>query len=176
MESDRIKLVAPSMEYQPLMLEAIQESQEELGQFLPWVPYALTEETSIKNTQQSIENFKNFEDELRYLIFDKALDHFIGVISLRIRDKAIPFFEIGYWLRSSCVGSGYMTEAVKLIEQYAFNDLNAKRLEIQTAEANLKSRAIAERCGYQYEGTLLNDRILPSGEVASSAFYAKTSL
>ncbi|HFQ5311943.1 TPA: GNAT family N-acetyltransferase, partial [Vibrio vulnificus] len=43
METERLKLLPPSMEYQPLMFEAILESQDELGVYLPWVPYALTE-------------------------------------------------------------------------------------------------------------------------------------
>ncbi|MER0294024.1 GNAT family N-acetyltransferase, partial [Vibrio vulnificus] len=56
METERLKLLPPSMKYQPMMLEAILESQDELGVYLPWVPYALTEAESIENTKRAISN------------------------------------------------------------------------------------------------------------------------
>ncbi|NVD08248.1 GNAT family N-acetyltransferase [Vibrio sp. JPW-9-11-11] len=176
METDRLKLLPPSMEYQPLMLEAILESQDELGAYLPWVPYALTEAESIENTQQAINNFENFEGELRYSIIEKSTGRFLGAIGLIIRDKSVPFFEIGYWMRSSSVGNGFISEAVKAIESYAFNELNANRVEIKAAEQNLKSRMVAERGGYTFEGILRNDRRLPSGELSGTAVYSKTGI
>ncbi|EPF8165718.1 GNAT family N-acetyltransferase, partial [Vibrio mimicus] len=104
MESNRLKILPPSLELQPLMLAAIIESQSELKQFLPWVSYSMTPEESIKNTQQAIVNFQNFADELRFSLIEKESGQFVGAIGLIIRDKDIPFFEIGYWLRSSFVG------------------------------------------------------------------------
>lgn len=176
METERLRLVPPSMKIQPLMLEAILESKKELSEYLPWVQYALTESESIENTKQAISNFENFEGELRYSLIDKNTNHFIGAIGLIIRDKDVPFFEIGYWLRSSCVGYGYIAEAVKVLETYAFIELKANRLEIKAAEENRKSRAVAERCGYAFEGILRNDRKLPSGMLSSTAVYSKIGL
>ncbi|MCP4325113.1 MAG: GNAT family N-acetyltransferase [Alteromonadales bacterium] len=176
METERLKLLPPSMEYQPLMLEAILESQDELSVYLPWVPYALTEAESIENTKQAISNFENFEDELRYSIIERSTGRFLGVIGLIIRDKTVPYFEIGYWLRSSGVGNGFISEAVKAVETYAFKELNANRLEIKAAENNLKSRSVAQRGKYSFEGILRNDRRLPSGELSGTAVYAKTGL
>ncbi|MGF1779791.1 GNAT family N-acetyltransferase [Vibrio nomapromontoriensis] len=176
METDRLKLLPPSMEHQPLMLEAILESQDELVVYLPWVPNALTEAESIENTQQAINNFENFEGELRYSIIEKSTKRFLGAIGLIIRDKTIPYFEIGYWMRSSSVGNGFISEAVKALESYAFSALNANRVEIKAAEHNLKSRAVAERCGYIFEGVLRNDRRLPSGELSGTAVYSKTGI
>jgi RimJ/RimL family protein N-acetyltransferase len=176
METERLKLMPPSMDLQPQLLEAIVESQSELSVYLPWVPYALTEAESIENMKLSINNFDNFEGELRHLIIEKSSGRLVGVIGLIIRDKTVPFFEIGYWLRSSCVGLGFMTEALIGIETKAFVELKAKRVEIKAAEENIKSWSVAKRCGYLYEGTLHNDRRLPSGELSNTVVYAKTGL
>ncbi|EGQ9279637.1 GNAT family N-acetyltransferase [Vibrio vulnificus] len=176
METERLKLLPPSMKYQPMMLEAILESQDELGVYLPWVPYALTEAESIENTKRAISNFENFEAELRYSIIEKSTGRFLGAIGLIIRDKAVPYFEIGYWLRSSNVGYGFISEAIKAVETYAFKELKANRLEIKAAEHNLRSRSVAERGGYTFEGILRNNRRLPSGELSGTAVYAKTGL
>ncbi|MGF1701478.1 GNAT family N-acetyltransferase [Photobacterium makurazakiensis] len=176
METDRLQLVPPSMEIQPLMLEAIRESEAELSEFLPWVPFSLTEDESIENMKQAISNFEAFEGELRYSLIDKNSGIFVGAIGLIIRDKDVPYFEIGYWLRSTCVGFGYITEAVSVIENYAFTELKANRVEIRAAEGNTKSRAVAERRGYSFEGTLFNERRMPSGDLSNTVVYAKTVL
>lgn len=62
--------------------------------------------------------------------------------------------EIGYWLAEQYQGLGIMSKAVKAlislgIEQY---DLNVVRIAAEVD--NQPSRAIAERLGFQYDGTL----------------------
>ncbi|MGL6262305.1 GNAT family N-acetyltransferase [Vibrio sp. WXL103] len=176
METKRLRLEPPSMRYQPLMLQAIIESKNQLGEYLPWVRHALTEEESKQDTIRSIRDFECFENEQRYSLIEKESGSFVGVIGLMIRDKTVPFFEVGYWLRSSFVGRGFATEAVKALETHAFNELSANRLEIRVAERNVKSRAVAESCGYMLEGVLLNERRLPSGELDNTIIYAKSTL
>ncbi len=173
-ESERLFFAKPAMEHQPLMFVALKRSRNELKEFLPWAAHEQTEQESVENCEQAIENFNNFEKELRFTILSKETNEFVGVIGLIIRDKSIPFFEIGYWLDSEETGKGYVTEAVKRIEQYAFEELNAKRLEIKVAVDNLKSIAVAERCGYPFEGKLVNNRILPNGQISSTVIFAKT--
>jgi RimJ/RimL family protein N-acetyltransferase len=172
----RLNIVPPSMALQPKMLEAIRESQENLRTFLPWVPNALSEESSVEQTLQAIDNFAQFKNELRFFIIEQQTEQFIGAIGLIIRNETVPFFEIGYWLRSSSVGQGYITEAVHAIEKYAFNELNAQRVEIKMAEQNVKSQQVAIRCGYTFEGILHCDSRLPSGELTNTLIYAKTAL
>ncbi|MFA0070869.1 GNAT family N-acetyltransferase, partial [Vibrio breoganii] len=71
---------------------------------------------------------------------------------------------------------GYVSEAVRIIEEYAFIQKGAKRVEIRMAGSNLKSQAVAKRCGYQLEDRFANARCLPSGDLDSTLVYAKTSL
>ncbi len=176
LESDRLKLEPPSLALQPTVLAAIRESKAELEQFLLWVPYALTEAESIADTQRAIKNFNNFEHELRYFIIEKCSNELIGAIGLLIKDKSKGHFELGYWLKTSATGQGFITEAVQTLEKYAFEQLNAQCIEIKAAESNLKSQAVALRCGYQYQTTLLNESKLPSGELNHTLVYTKTSL
>ncbi|WP_070963880.1 GNAT family N-acetyltransferase [Vibrio sonorensis] len=173
METERLLLLPPAIEHQPLLLDAIIKSQHELGKYLDWVPDNLTHEATIESTLKAIDNYQNFEKELRFSIFEKESMTFLGLIGLIIRDKTIPFFEMGYWLSTEHHGKGYVTEAVQAVEQYAFQELGAQRLEIKAAKSNLKSLAIAKRHGYQYEGTLRRARKLPSGELDDIVIYSK---
>ncbi|MCV5942231.1 GNAT family N-acetyltransferase, partial [Escherichia coli] len=63
--------------------------------------------------------------------------------------------------------------AVLEVERYAFDDLGAKRIAIHADSTNQKSRAVAERCGYEFEGELRNERLTTSGELSNTVSYAK---
>lgn len=176
MENERIQLVPPSLKYTESMLTVINDSQAELSQFLPWVSELLTVNELEHNIKEALDNFTHFTGEFWFNIIEKETGVFIGVVGFIVRDKSVPYFEIGYWLQTSKVGKGYITEAVKLVEKYAFDDNHAQRLEIKMANSNLKSQAVAQRCGFQFEALLVNARRLPSGELDNTLVYAKTSL
>jgi len=152
---------------------AIKESEAELSEFLVWVQVSLREPE--KNMLTAIENHNTFQNEVRFYILNAKTSRLIGTIGLLIRDMSVPFFELGYWIRKTETGKGYAVEAVGLLEEYAFRELGAKRLEIRTAKSNVKSRAVAARCGYLYEAELVNERRLPSGELTNTIVYAKTA-
>ncbi len=174
MESERLKLIAPSLDFIDAMHAVIEECKPELSQFLPWVSDTLTKKDLEQNIEEAVINFSNFSGEFWFNIIEKKTESFIGVVGFIVRDESVPYFEIGYWLQTSKVGSGYISEAIGLVEQYAFNYKGAMRVEIKMAATNLKSRAVAERCGYGLEGQLVNARRLPSGELDSTVIYSKT--
>ncbi|WP_445398457.1 GNAT family N-acetyltransferase [Zobellella sp. An-6] len=173
MENNHIKLLPPSLELVPQVFEAVKESEQALAEFLPWVKYALTEEDCRESMRKAIANFEGFKSELRFFIVDRRDERLLGAIGLIIRDKSVPFFELGYWLRDSAQGRGHMSEAVALLEQYAFGELGANRLEIRCAECNRRSRAVAERAGYVLEATLRHERRLPSGRLDHTVIYGR---
>ncbi|RBW63434.1 N-acetyltransferase [Vibrionales bacterium C3R12] len=174
MESERLKLVAPSLDFIDAMYTVIDECRSEFSEFLPWVSDALTKKALEQNIKEAVINFSNFSGEFWFNIIEKKTGSFIGAVGFIVRDESVPYFEIGYWLQTSKVGSGYITEAISLVEQYAFNDKGAMRVEIKMAATNLKSQAVAKRCGYGLEGQLVNARRLPSGELDSTVIYSKT--
>ncbi len=176
METARLKLVLPSMDIRLAVKVAVEQSQAALREFVPWVSAALDEQLSIADTKQMVANHQCGEGELRFILVEKSSEQVIGAIALIVGDKQVPAFEIGYWLHSDYVGHGYISEALTALEHHAFVELGAKRVEIRAAATNSKSRAVAERSGYQLEGTLHNARRLPSGELDATVIYAKTQL
>src|SRR5260370_30512633 len=63
-------------------------------------------------------------------IFERATGRFLGGSGLSRIDWTIRRFEIGYWLRTSAIGHGYVTETVQLLTRLAFDRLQANRVEI----------------------------------------------
>jgi RimJ/RimL family protein N-acetyltransferase len=95
-------------------------------------------------------------------IFDRQTGRLLGGSGLHRIDWTIRRFEIGYWLRESAVGHGYVTEAVQVLTRFAFEHLSANRVEIRMDTRNTRSRAVPERLGFVYEGCLR--RALPDPE------------
>jgi ribosomal-protein-alanine N-acetyltransferase len=59
---------------------------------------------------------------------------------------------LGYYAFDSGAGSGYMTEALTLCIDHAFDSLGLHRLEANIQPANLASSALAQRLGFRFEG------------------------
>lgn len=80
--------------------------------------------------------------------------------------------EIGWtWLKPEYWGKGYNTESKLLMMEYCFETLKTQRVQLQTSEANARSRAAIEKIGGKFEGILRNDRIRPTG-VTNTAVYS----
>lgn len=69
-------------------------------------------------------------------------------------DRADRKTELGYWIAEDYQGRGIVTRAVRALIDHAFAVLNLNRVEIQAAQTNVRSRAIAEKLGFRLEGTL----------------------
>lgn len=57
MESERLKLEPPSLNYIDAMYEVIEECKQDLSQFLPWVSGLLSKQTLEDNTKEAMVNF-----------------------------------------------------------------------------------------------------------------------
>jgi len=102
---------------------------------------------------------------------------YLGGLGLHPRQPdgwSIPAFSIGYWVRVSEQGHGYVTEAVRLLTAYAFDALHAQRVEITCDARNVRSMGVAERVGFVQEGRLRNVWRYADGRLADEVVYALT--
>lgn len=79
-------------------------------------------------------------------------DRLVGMISLHFINWKTKHTSIGYYLSEQETGKGIISTCVKSLLDYAFNDLELNKVEIQCAEANRGSRNIPERLGFKQEG------------------------
>ena len=100
---------------------------------------------------------------------------YLGGLGLHPREPdgwSIPAFSIGYWVRVSEQGHGYVTEAVRLLTTYVFEVLHAQRIEIVCDARNTRSIAVAQRVGFVQEGRLRNVWRYADGILADEVVYA----
>lgn len=173
LEGCNLILKVPDIEYAPLMQQAIQESFDDLKIWLSWATHIPSLEECQERATTGLEAFKE-RRELRFYIFTKEEHKFVGRAGLHHIDWAVPKFEIGYWIRTSCQGQGYATEVVQVLTKFAFHELNANRVEIRCDENNLRSRAIPQKLAFRLEGILYNEALTPDGRLRNTMVFAKT--
>jgi RimJ/RimL family protein N-acetyltransferase len=76
-----------------------------------------------------------------------------GALLLR-HDPAAAAIEIGCWAVTAVEGMGVARAACEVLIGHARAELGAQRVAWQCTRANPRSRALAERLGFTYEGTL----------------------
>lgn len=156
-ESERLTIRAPRPGDGVAMNQAIIESLEELR---PWLPWAV-DAPSISDNEEFVRNAAvNWLARRDFVLslWRKDTGEYIGGSGMHHVDWEVPSVEIGYWLRTSQVGHGFITEAVNAITAFAFDTLGVHRVEIHCDERNTRSAAVARRAGFALEGILRNHR------------------
>lgn len=128
----------------------VDANRERLRKWLPWVDHNNSAQDSREFIERSLEKTAA-QEELTYGIWSN--ERIAGVVGVFLRAKA-PTAEIGYWIGSEFEGRGLITKSVAALLPDLFETRDLNRVEIQCAPANLRSRAIPERLGFQLEGTL----------------------
>ncbi len=96
----------------------------------------------------------------------------VGGIGLELREDVYRKTALlGYWLSEDLWGKGMMTEAVKLITDYAFANLDIIRIQAGVLSKNPASMRVLEKAGYQKEGISKN-AIIKNGVVLDEHIYA----
>lgn len=109
--------------------------------------------------------------------FDFAIryhDRAAGAIGLHALDWSNRSAAIGYWLAPPERGRGTLSRACAALVTFAFRDLLLHRIEIRCAVENRRSRAVPERLGFSFEGTLAGAHVL-QGTFHDIALYAITA-
>ena len=153
--------------------EAIQASQNKLKQWLEFAQHDQSLEQTEVNVREAHADFLKRTD-MRMHIFHRETGEFIGCTGLHAIDWDVPKFEIGYWIDSRQTGKGYITEAVHGLTDFAFQTLQANRVEIRCDAKNKKSRAIPEKLNFPLEGIHYKDAVEIGGsELRDTCVYAK---
>jgi RimJ/RimL family protein N-acetyltransferase len=69
--------------------------------------------------------------------------------------------ELGYVIHPDARGRGIATAALARLTAWAFEELDAVRLELVISAQNPASKRVAEHNGYRYEGTLRSLFVVP---------------
>lgn len=112
-------------------------------------------------------------EEYPFAIIDKLENRIIGSTRFYNIYPEHWKLEIGWtWYDPEYWATGYNTECKYLLLKYCFETLKAIRVQFQTSEYNLRSRAAIQKIGGKFEGILRKERLRPNGTVRSSAMFS----
>lgn len=172
LDTERLWLRAPRPEDWQMIHEAVQDSLDNLRQWMAWAVNGQTAEQTRQVTREMAARFEQRES-LTYRLIRRSDQRLVGGASVFNFVWEVPRCEIGYWLRTDAQGHGYMTEAVNRLTEFAFANLGMQRVEIFCDARNRRSAAVAERAGYTLEAQLRHHRRATDGTLSDTRIYAR---
>jgi aminoglycoside 6'-N-acetyltransferase len=109
-------------------------------------------------------------------VFRKCDDAFVAQVYVGVASESLPGFMVGFFADCRHEGQGYVSEAVRTVLHSLFKTLGAHRVGLWCSDVNERSRRVAERCGFQREGHIREDKRFPDGTVAGSLCYGMLRL
>ena len=129
--------------------------------------------TSVENSREVIRNVLSVPEN--YAVCLKSDNKAIGSIGLispmQSHTKAADGeLEVGYWIGVPFWGKGYIPEAVRRLQKYAFEELGCTAMWCGYYEGNEKSKRVQEKCGFIYHHTEKDKPCLLMGDVRTEHF------
>jgi [ribosomal protein S5]-alanine N-acetyltransferase len=103
--------------------------------------------------------------------FEKEHDEFVVQIYIGEVNAELPEYEIGYFVDQEHEGRGYVTEAVRAALGFCFEALSAHRVSLECDDTNVRSRRVAERCGFVKEGHRRENKKHADGSFTGTMYY-----
>lgn len=114
-----------------------------------------------ENLQSVLENIKYFKTlnssgfYFKWSIRSRETYEFLGEFeSFPLKPQIRPWYEwgLGYCLKGSVWGHGYMTEALRRFLQFAFEETVILRIKADVMESNSRSLNLLHKLGFHQEG------------------------
>lgn len=160
-----LELLAPRHAHE--LYEAVDENRDHLRPWMAWVDSTKSVgdiRAFISTTLDQVANNSGFQTVIR------SGEKIVGVVGMHRIDWRNKLTSLGYWLAKDAQGKGVMTQACEAYVAHSFVDLGLHRVEIRCATGNSKSRAIPERLGFVFEGTLREAEWVNGGFVSHAVY------
>jgi ribosomal-protein-serine acetyltransferase len=165
--SDSESLVLAMPHHAAPLFDHIDASRTTLDPWLPWVATITDEQRSRAFIQRFVDKLAASDGLMAFIQFDERI---CGGVLLRTIDWTARRTEIGYWIDERDAGRGLATRAVSCMVGYAFDKLDLNRIDLQAATTNTPSCRLAERLGFEREGTIRAASIA-NGRKMDHAFF-----
>lgn len=127
-------------------------SDPEVTKYLTWPAHE-----SLEVSQWVVDDWISHyteSDYYQWAIVPKEAGEPIGSIAVVGHDDRMAKVEIGYCIGKNWWHRGYMSEALKAVIGFFFDEVGMNRVESRHDPRNPNSGAVMRKCGMKYEGTL----------------------
>jgi ribosomal-protein-alanine N-acetyltransferase len=128
----------------------------EVSRFMDWSAHQSVEES--RRFLASLQRSRMIGREAAFAVVEKSSDEMVGICSL-VSSSDRSLSELGYALRRSAWGEGFMTEAVSLICPWAFRYLGLREIFAEVHPNNRGSQRVLEKNGFVRQAEPVKRRI-----------------
>lgn len=146
--TDQVDLRYLNLDHAEELCKLIDTNRNYLNKYLHWPRVSKTVEDSNWFINRTIEN-REKDIHVFGIFFENKL---VGVVGFNDYSKANKTAPIGYWLAENYQGKGLITNSVKFLLKFGFEELDLNRIEIACATSNIASEKVALRLGFTFEG------------------------
>jgi len=149
---DDIALVLAEERHAQVMTDLIVRNQARLARWEPWAEQPATLDGTRAYIRTALEDFLRGR-QISTIIAVEGGRRFVGRCGMRINPYA-GSGDLGYWIDAEFEGRGITSRSARALVTSVFDELGLSKVELRTSIANQRSRAVAERLGFVYEGVL----------------------
>jgi [ribosomal protein S5]-alanine N-acetyltransferase len=167
LETTRLILKKVDTEHLDQLFELL--SNPEVAKFDYFYPV-----TSIKEVIKFIDRYREEVEqgeEITWAIVLKETNKLIGTCCLGDFDEYARRSEIGYSIIQSQWGKGYATEAVEVVIDFGFNNMNLNRIEATITPGNSGSVRVLKKLNFNQEG-IVRERDFIKGKLEDGIIMA----
>lgn len=119
----------------------------------------------ITSKEEALEHFKMIDEKIEanvginWAITIKGNPKLIGTIGHYRIQPENHRCEIGYMILPQYNGKGYVTEAIRVVLEYGFNDLNMHSIEAVIDPDNVASERVLQKNGFVKEAHILENEL-----------------
>jgi ribosomal-protein-serine acetyltransferase len=149
---DEITLVLAEDRHARVMTDLIVRNQARLARWEPWAEHHATLEATRAYIRAALDDFVRGRQISTIIAVDGG-QHYVGRCGMRINTQ-LGSGDIGYWIDGEYEGRGITSRSARALISSTFEELGLARVDLRTSVGNVRSRAVAERLGFTFEGVL----------------------
>jgi RimJ/RimL family protein N-acetyltransferase len=175
-ETERLHIRAPRPGDGAVIHASVLETLDDLRRFPASMPWTMEEPSVARSEENARRGAANWilRADFPVFAFLRTTGEHACNSGLHRCNWETRVFEIGWWCRKRFQGQGLVTEAARALTEYAFTHLGARRVWCGGDDENRRSWRVAERLGFEHEGTLKSERCDPDGTRRTMRIYATT--
>ena len=142
--------------------------------FQRYFPKTLEENKNIKETQEYILRKKDLfhgKNEFTLALKDVKSKIVAGLVIIKNINLENKNGEVAYCIGTDFEGKGWMTQAVKELTLFAFDELELDSVYILVHKSNIPSVRVAQKAGFIWTKTVINGHTPPNENPIDMEYY-----
>jgi ribosomal-protein-serine acetyltransferase len=156
---DKFRLVPFDVSFRDSLVEAIDESHDELERWTNWCHGNYTSDLS-RAWLESRERARFDGHSYDFAITDAGTGDLVGGCTIDRIQHDNRLGNVWYWVRNSRTNAGAASAATAAISEFGLSKLHLVRLEMVVSEENFRGQRVAEKVGAIREARLKNRLII----------------